>query len=727
MIRNNKNITRRIIAQAVIFVLLSVAMLAVLHITYKKTTQNYEKEVELAQLENKVLQSYALYNKFIRKLGHSDSYSEEEAILYSDEFSHTLESIIAKVDSERKFVLMSDQSGFEDSKNDLSKNLELYEKSFQHIFLSVKKIGSKNSGSLNSIIQNSNEIYNFLANSNDSSILVYAAKLKELETEFLFGLGENAYVGLQHILEEISYSDFIDAIADSMNTKESFFATINNYQSLIKQHKTTLDRIGSLSHGGLMAQLEENYAAAKNSFEQYHISLLKKIDQSNRRIISLAILLISILILVYIIYLIDLLNTIKKPLTRLISHTEKMATGNIPKSDLKNSDNYEFSIINTNINRIKKGILNKRVFVDNLLKRKFDANVELMGKKDGFGKTLLALRENMRKSREEQIKHSKENDLRRYLNEGIAKFSEILRIHNNELKKLSDVFIKELVRYVNALQGGVFICDEENPDILYLTAAFAYNRKKFMQKSFQKGEGLVGACAIEKKLINITEVPQAYIEITSGLGDSPPRNILLVPIVHEDNLIGVLEMASLSIYSPQQLELVETVATNLASAIISTRSSTRTQQLLQKSQKQAAEMSEQEEEMRQNMEELQATQEESARREEELEGILNALNQAFYVIEYDIEGVICNVNKKLLFLLNKESREVIDKKHQDIFGKQSTVDEAFFANIAEGNMVELSEEIIVNKKSLQIHNTFSPIKSKEGETIRILNIISMKL
>lgn len=230
---------------------------------------------------------------------------------------------------------------------------------------------------------------------------------------------------------------------------------------------------------------------------------------------------------------------------------------------------------------------------------------------------------------------------------------------------------------------------------------------------------------MELKSINLTEIPEDYIEITSGLGDAPPTNILLMPVMYENALIGVIEIASLNKFAPYQIEAGERIAESLASTIITARINTRTAELLKKSQEQAAEMAEQEEEMRQNMEELKATQEESARREDELENILNALHTSFYVIEYDIEGIIINANQKLLYLLNLSSDNIIGKNHRQVFGSNSKVDSLMFSNVTDGNTVELIEDAVLNKKPLVMRNTFLPILSKDKRVIKVLNIITV--
>jgi PAS domain-containing protein len=428
--------------------------------------------------------------------------------------------------------------------------------------------------------------------------------------------------------------------------------------------------------------------------------------------------------LLYILLILQLLNKIQPPLKNAVIFIQNLAKGKLANQQLSIEVPYEFSVINESLNKLDAAWKEKKTFVDDLLKQKFKADITLQGKNDTFGKTLLALKENMRKAREEQLEHAKENDLRRYHNEGVAKFAGILRMASDDLTKLADAFIREIVKYLEAIQGGLFLIDEEEETKLNLIASFAYDRKKYISKIIEVGEGLVGTCAVERKTINLTEIPEEYIEITSGLGDAPPNNLLLLPVMQELTLIGVVEIASLKKFEKHQIELGETIASNLAATIITARVNTRTAQLLEKSQQQAAEMAEQEEEMRQNMEELKATQEESVRREEELEGILSAIDQSFYVFEYDIEGIITRVNQKVLYFLNLDSDKVIGKSHAEIFGKGSKVDSLMFAGISEGKVVELEETVDIDNKKIKIKNTFSPIRSKSGETLRILNIMT---
>ena len=198
-------------------------------------------------------------------------------------------------------------------------------------------------------------------------------------------------------------------------------------------------------------------------------------------------------------------------------------------------------------------------------------------------------------------------------------------------------------------QAGFYLINRTtNEKHFELTACIAFDRKKFADKRIEWEEGLIGRCALEKETIYLTDIPNNYINITSGLGDANPKSILIVPLKTNDEIYGVIELASFKEFQDFEIEFVEKTAESIALTISAVQNTIRTTKLLKETQSQAERMSQQEEELRQNLEEMQATQEESDRREIEMKGILEAIDHAAISSEFETDGTLISVNENFL-------------------------------------------------------------------------------
>ena len=159
--------------------------------------------------------------------------------------------------------------------------------------------------------------------------------------------------------------------------------------------------------------------------------------------------------------------------------------------------------------------------------------------------------------------------------------------------------------------------EEGNETVLELTACYAYERKKFLEKIIREGEGLLGQCLLEKDTIYLTEVPNDYIQITSGTGGANPNCIVIQPLIVNDEMVGVIELASFKVMDKFEMEFIKKLAENIAGVISNVKVNERTVHLLDEARTAQESMRSQEEELRQNLEELTATQEEMFRKEQE--------------------------------------------------------------------------------------------------------------
>jgi GAF domain len=265
-------------------------------------------------------------------------------------------------------------------------------------------------------------------------------------------------------------------------------------------------------------------------------------------------------------------------------------------------------------------------FIEAMASGNYDMQIEAKAE-DELSATLVSMRDKLKNN-------SIEEQRRNWSTTGLAKIGEILRSTGNS-SELYDSVIKFLVKYTNSNQGGLFIIDDKNDQQHYLdmVACYAFERKKFLTKKIEVGSGLVGQCFLEKEKIHLTEIPEEYVRITSGLGGDKPNSCLLVPLKTNDKVFGVIELASFQLYSEHVVNMVEQLAESVASTISTVKINESTRVLLEQTQQQAEEMKSQEEEMRQNMEELSATQEEMHRKEREYINRISELESQLGLVE----------------------------------------------------------------------------------------------
>jgi Signal transduction histidine kinase len=145
--------------------------------------------------------------------------------------------------------------------------------------------------------------------------------------------------------------------------------------------------------------------------------------------------------------------------------------------------------------------------------------------------------------------------------------------------------MSELTPVVGAQYGAFYLAEpQDNQTALALTSTYAYTKRKELSNRFGLGEGIVGQCARERKPILVTDVPENYVEITSGLGKSSPRNIAVYPIFFEDQVRGVIELGSFHEFTSVQLAFLEQLMLSIGLAINLIGTSMRTEQLLQQLQ-----------------------------------------------------------------------------------------------------------------------------------------------
>jgi PAS domain-containing protein len=378
----------------------------------------------------------------------------------------------------------------------------------------------------------------------------------------------------------------------------------------------------------------------------------------------------------------------------------------------------EIGILAVGLNNLVEGLKHTTSFVSKIGEGKLDEKIEGLDETQVIQGSLQGALLDMR----EQMKlMDAEDEKRKWTTEGLAKFVDILRASDN-VQQLGDAIISNLVEYTSANQGGMYTlnAEDENNTFLELISLYAFNKKKFDKKHYKLGEGLVGQTYLEKKSIFLLEVPDDYIEIKSGLGDANPKNILLVPLKIENDVYGVIELASFHEFEEHHILFVEKLGESIAATIAAVKNNHKTKLLLEDSQQLTEQMRAQEEEMRQNMEELSATQEEMARKEIAVTAQLELINNSLGTAEYNVEGEIITTNTKFYESLGYNNENILNVSfyllHNDI---------AVFEELKKGNAWSgWLEKKHKSGKPLSFKSSFSTIYDDHGAVIKIIELIT---
>ncbi|AFM06159.1 PAS domain S-box [Bernardetia litoralis DSM 6794] len=348
------------------------------------------------------------------------------------------------------------------------------------------------------------------------------------------------------------------------------------------------------------------------------------------------------------------LRKVLEGLKLMYNYTESLSQGKIPDSVtiLPN----EFGKTLVCIRQLSQGLEEVKDFAQEVGKRNFEKNIDSFPIDSQFGEAL----HQMKISLEEVAKTEQE---RNWQNQGVVEMGEVIRKHTEDMQVLCDELLSNLVKYIEAQQGAIFLPSHQEKTLI-LRSSYAYGRKKIVEKEVRSDEGILGEVFQDAERVFLTDIPNNYTQISAGLGNAKPNCVLVVPLAAQEKVLGVLEIASFKVLTEVEIRLVERTAEILAASISSVANAEKMKNLLEKSNYSAQQMSAQEEELRQNTEELMATREELERQLIEIQGkvdekdhIFENSNQAFAFV--DASGRFLGLNYSFTQLLEFSREELL--------------------------------------------------------------------
>ncbi|CAI6031466.1 HAMP domain-containing protein [Cohnella sp. JJ-181] len=308
--------------------------------------------------------------------------------------------------------------------------------------------------------------------------------------------------------------------------------------------------------------------------------------------------------------------------------------------DLTDNVNYMASTLTTQV----RAITNVATAVTNGdLSRTIDvaAAGEVETLKDNINEMIRNLKETTRINTEQD-----------WLKTNLAKISRLMQ-GQRDLYAVCRMILSELAPLVS-MQHGVFYMNEavNGHSVLKLFASYAFHNRKHLASEFRAGEGLVGQCLIEKQRILLTNVPGDYVVVSSALGEATPLNIVLLPIIFEDQVLAVLELASFRSFSEIDIALLDQLTDSIGIVINTMQANQRTEELLIQSQSLTEELQKQQLELQNTNEELEDKAKLLVIQKAEVESKNNEVEVARRFLEEKAEQLALTSRYKSEFLAN---------------------------------------------------------------------------
>lgn len=497
-------------------------------------------------------------------------------------------------------------------------------------------------------------------------------------------------------------------------TLEKFNSKLNNNPDLLKnlalynvyfQKIVAIEKqIGLKQNAGLQGILYKNYEEIENICAKIlaHAKLKKELAWEFLILASVVLIALILGLIALSVLALRFFNSqIVDPSIKLTKLTQNLADGNLGVS-LKEIENKTF--LEDIVSSFKTIITNYKSNFDILeyiIKDQNASKLEARSNNDLVSIKLNELHDIISNQRKTQ-------DQRTWFDTGLNQISEIL-YQNASNTELAQFITNFLVKYLNANQGAIYIKDFEASEIEYVQlGTYAYGRKKYDSTRIKLSEGLVGQCVYEKDVIYMNDVPKNYVRITSGLGESTPRCVAIVPFVQNNEVVAAFEICSFKEISAFEISFLKACGKNIASAILHQNISNKANKMVEESKTNLTVLVNQTEEMRQNLEEMHAIQEDYDRKE---------IN---YKLEIDTIKTEYSTDKEQLIQLIEEYKT--KNEHQSLqnthlhtqFEKDKKV---FVAKIQEMQRVIYKNHLSGVKESKEMDWVEKPVQKKYPRSI----------
>jgi PAS domain S-box-containing protein len=338
--------------------------------------------------------------------------------------------------------------------------------------------------------------------------------------------------------------------------------------------------------------------------------------------------------------------------------------------------------------------------------------------------TLSSSHAELQALKQELIEQQRNMEDRLWLEANLSRFDELIRLnYDKDIPTFADIVLEYFAGLTNATHEAFFVVDAER-ELVEAVGGYGCTVETMEKTYFQFGEGIVGQAVKSQKLISLDQIP---MRIATSVYHTGMAYLVVSPFIFNQIVYGAIELITLEKLPNRYIELIKRCSQSLAVSLQSIITNQKTRLLLEESIQKTEELQAQSEELRQNMEELHAIQDELNRKDAEMTGWIQAVNETLAVVEFNMNGRITNVNQKFAKLLEYDAEDLIGRNHHIFLTKEyanSPEYQEFWQSLQQGQTQFNAEFHRVTRtgQDVWLTATYTPVKDANGVPFKVLKL-----
>lgn len=429
-----------------------------------------------------------------------------------------------------------------------------------------------------------------------------------------------------------------------------------------------------------------------------------------------------LLSVIYYFFISNYLNKIGEYIHSFVEISERLKNGKISEKNELYTNFKEIEELSQNLEQVRERFLNITKILIQIKEQGIKNSLKPESKEDTVAQVLSATVSAITKRQETRRQIEEEKQKEDWINEGLNKIHEASKAEKITYEGLANTLNETLTSYSDSFLSIIYIVREKDK-VQYLesVSTIGLSEQKALKKQIEFGDGVVGAIALEREMMYFNKIPDDYHIIISGLSEMKPKSILILPLMFENELYGIIEIAFLRILKDYELKFFETVSTEIALSFKNIMSSLQTEKLLEQMKEKNKQIEKAQKELQKKIDELKQKDLETIVKGTQLESLVNAIDNTLMTIQYSIDGTFISANDKYLKTMHYALRDLRGKNVLDLVKTERTELEAVIRRVSQGeNYEKIMKRFTKYSEVRWLYSTYTPYYDAKGKITKIL-------